>query len=111
MILDPRGKIGNSMVVEDRIAKRQSGRRIPLHRDLRTALSQLRKLGPEDGPVIRSSRGGSMKPNSIVKEPFQAERMAQEFGGETYDILDRGKGSGWEKWRRKETPNKFARYG
>ncbi|ODA96600.1 hypothetical protein BFX40_29670 [Mesorhizobium sp. SEMIA 3007] len=44
------------------------------------------------------------------KEPFQAEKMAQEFGGKTYDKLDRGKGSGWEKWRRKSTPNKFAGY-
>ncbi|RNJ46930.1 hypothetical protein B5V01_34030 [Mesorhizobium erdmanii] len=33
------------------------------------------------------------------KEPFQAERMAQEFGGETYYALDRVRGSGWEKWR------------
>lgn len=27
--------------------------------------------------------------------------MAAEFGGETYYALDRGKGSGWEKWRKK----------
>lgn len=45
------------------------------------------------------------------KEPFQAERMAQVHGGETYDTLNRGKGSGLEKWRKKVTPNKFARYG
>ncbi|ESX91379.1 hypothetical protein [Mesorhizobium sp. LSHC412B00] len=44
------------------------------------------------------------------KEPFQAERMAQEFGGEVYYALDRSKGSGWEKWRRKVTPNAFAKY-
>ncbi|MER9507225.1 site-specific integrase [Mesorhizobium sp. LSJC264A00] len=66
MLLDPRGKIGNSLVIEDRIAKRQSGRRIPLHHDLRNALSRLGKIGPGDGPVIRSTRGGAMKPNSIV---------------------------------------------
>ncbi|RVD58891.1 hypothetical protein EN866_19375 [Mesorhizobium sp. M2D.F.Ca.ET.223.01.1.1] len=35
------------------------------------------------------------------KEPEQAEAMAAEFGGETYFALDRGKGSGWEKWRKK----------
>ena len=35
------------------------------------------------------------------KEPEQAEAMAAEFGGVTYDALDRGKGSGWEKWRKK----------
>ncbi|TIL33944.1 site-specific integrase [Mesorhizobium sp.] len=66
MILDPRGKIGNSLIVEDRIAKRQSGRRIPVHLDLKTALLQLRRLASDDGAIIRSGRGGSMKPNSIV---------------------------------------------
>ncbi|TRC85835.1 hypothetical protein FJV80_16145 [Mesorhizobium sp. WSM4310] len=35
------------------------------------------------------------------KEPYQAELMAQELGGESYDTLDRGKGSGWAKWRKK----------
>lgn len=38
------------------------------------------------------------------KEPDQAEAMAAEFGGETYYALDRGKGSGWEKWRKKIRP-------
>ncbi|WP_245265451.1 tyrosine-type recombinase/integrase [Mesorhizobium sp. LSJC265A00] len=65
MLLDPRGSIGNLVVVEDRIAKRQSGRRIPLHPSLKGALSLLRDEGG-DGPMIRSSRGGAMKPNSIV---------------------------------------------
>jgi hypothetical protein len=37
------------------------------------------------------------------KEPFQAERMAQEFGGETYFAGDR-KGAGWAKWRKKVRP-------
>ncbi|RWM48345.1 MAG: hypothetical protein EOR78_29275 [Mesorhizobium sp.] len=35
------------------------------------------------------------------KEPEQAETMAAEFGGVSYYALDRGKGSGWEKWRKK----------
>lgn len=35
------------------------------------------------------------------KEPEHAEMMASEFGGETYNALERGKGSGWEKWRKK----------
>lgn len=30
-----------------------------------------------------------------------AAAMAAEFGGETYDARQRGKGSGWEKWRKK----------
>jgi hypothetical protein len=40
------------------------------------------------------------------KEPFQAERMAQEFGGETYYAGDR-KGEGWVKWRRKVAPKRW----
>lgn len=58
--------LGNLVVIEDRIAKRQSGRRIPLHPSLKGALSLLREEEGGDGPVIRSSRGGAMKPNSIV---------------------------------------------
>lgn len=37
--------------------------------------------------------------------------MAQEFGGETYYALDRGKGSDWEMWRENVTPNKVAKLG
>jgi integrase/recombinase XerD len=54
------------LAVEDRIAKRRSGRTIPLQRDLRHALTELRRSSECQGPVIRSSRGGAMRPNSIV---------------------------------------------
>lgn len=66
MVLDARGRVGKFMVIEDHIAKRRSGRRIPLHPELRVALSKLRETASGDGPVIRSRRGGPMKPNSIV---------------------------------------------
>ncbi|OBQ83014.1 integrase [Mesorhizobium sp. WSM3873] len=66
MLLNPKGKIGNLVVIEDRIAKRQSGRRIPLHPNLRRALSLLLEEEGGDEPVIRSSRGGAMRANSIV---------------------------------------------
>ncbi|TPJ77210.1 site-specific integrase [Mesorhizobium sp. B2-6-2] len=66
MLLDPKGRIGNLIMIEDRIAKRQSGRRIPLHPSLKGALSLLREDEGSDGPVIRSGRGGAMRPNSIV---------------------------------------------
>ncbi|TPO13713.1 site-specific integrase [Mesorhizobium sp. B1-1-5] len=66
MLLDPKGRIGNLVVIEDRIAKRQSGRRIPLHPSLKGALSLLREEEGGDGPVIRSSRGGAMRANSVV---------------------------------------------
>jgi len=66
MLLDPKGRIGNLIVIEDRIAKRQSGRRIPLHPSLKGALSLLREDEGGDRPVVLSNRGGAMKPNSIV---------------------------------------------
>lgn len=66
MILDPRGKIGNSIAIEARIAKRGSGRRIPMHPELKSALTKLARVSDTAGPVIRSKRGGHMRANSIV---------------------------------------------
>jgi integrase len=67
MVLDARGRVGDVLVVTDRIAKKRGGRRIPLHADLRTALVSLwRSTDIADGPIVRSLRGGAMKPNSIV---------------------------------------------
>jgi integrase/recombinase XerD len=67
MVLDDRGRIGDTMVVRDHIAKRQGGRNIPVHAELRAALRDLRtEQGETAGPVIRSLRGGPMQPNSIV---------------------------------------------
>lgn len=66
MVLDAQRNIGKSLVIEDRIAKRRSGRRIPLNADLKIALSKLKRSSNGDGPIIRSGRGGGMKPNSIV---------------------------------------------
>ena len=66
MVVDADGKVADSISLEDRIAKKKSGRRIPMHPDLRSSLIQLRRDSSYDGPVIRSQRGGHMKPNSIV---------------------------------------------
>jgi integrase len=66
MVLDARGRVGAFVAVEDAIAKRQSGRRIPLHADLRRALVRLKGRGTPSGPVIHSARGSAMRPNSIV---------------------------------------------
>jgi integrase len=67
MVLGPGGEIGNCLELHDRIAKKGSGRIIPIHRDLHLALTKLAslQLAPE-GPVIRSERGGPMSPVSIV---------------------------------------------
>ena len=41
MVLDATGKVGQSIALEDRIAKKKSGRRIPMHPELRSALVAL----------------------------------------------------------------------
>lgn len=66
MVLDANGHVGTSVELQNRAAKKGSGRRIPLHSDLRHCLVQWRDLSPGDGPVVRSERGGPMRSLSIV---------------------------------------------
>ena len=66
MVLDARACIGDTIVIRDDVAKKQSGRRIPIHSDLKAALRALNRARRESGPVILSARGGAMRPNSIV---------------------------------------------
>lgn len=66
MVLDASGEISTVIELRDHAAKMGSGRTIPLHHDLQLALSSLRRSTSGNGPVIRSERGGPMKPLSIV---------------------------------------------
>lgn len=66
MVVDPSGGIATTMELPNRTAKRGSGRRIPLHAELRTALITLRAQVPADGAIVQSERGGRMRPISIV---------------------------------------------
>ena len=66
MLLTPSGEIGQVLEIRDSIAKKQSGRRIPLHQDLSDALASVWRSSGCVGPVIRSERGGPMTPLSIV---------------------------------------------
>ena len=66
MVTDPVGNIGTVIAVEDRIAKKKSGRVIPVHPDLHDALETLGNLTGGNGPVIRSERNTPMAPASIV---------------------------------------------
>jgi integrase len=108
MVLDARGKVANTIAIEDRIAKKKSGRRIPMHPDIQRALIKLRPQSPDNGPVIRSNRGSHMKANSIVnwfaalyrdagldgcsshsgRRTFvtQAARMTHKAGGSLRDV-------------------------
>ena len=80
MVLDATGKVGQTIELEDRIAKKKHGRRIPIHPELRNALAALQRRRITDGPVIRSRRGGHMKPNSLVNW-FKALYRELGFGG------------------------------
>jgi integrase len=66
MVLDANGGIGRTIELRDRAAKNRSGRQIPLHSQLRDALAVWHRMTNGIGPVVRSERGGPMKPLSIV---------------------------------------------
>jgi integrase len=66
MVLDPTGEVGQSIELHDCIAKKSSGRRIPVNPALRTALTDWCLLTGGAGPIIRSERGGPMTPESVV---------------------------------------------
>src|SRR3984957_15849250 len=66
MVLDPVGGIGACIELRDWAAKNGSGRLIPVHPELATALVLWRQLTDGPGPIVRSERGGPMTAVSIV---------------------------------------------
>lgn len=71
MVLDARDELGAVLELHNRAAKMGSGRRIPIHPQLRSALAvwrrkTQRRYGTLSGAVIRSERGGAMRASSIV---------------------------------------------
>lgn len=71
MVLNDRGRVGDVIAIRSSIAKKGSGRRVPVHPELKVALTALRRgsLGSgllPDRPIIVSARGGPMRANSIV---------------------------------------------
>ena len=66
MVTEPGGEIGTVIALEDKCAKKKSGRIIPLHADLADALATLRNMTGGNGSVIRSERDMPMVPLSIV---------------------------------------------
>ena len=66
MVVDARGKVADILTVRDAIAKKRSGRRVPMHPDLRRALQALLLVSELSGPVIRSAKGGHLRPTSVV---------------------------------------------
>lgn len=66
MVLNAKRQLGPTIEVDDQIAKNGSGRTVPMHPQLRSALKRLLARGQREGPIVRSARGGAMRPNSIV---------------------------------------------
>jgi integrase len=66
MVLEPSGAISTVVELRDRAAKKRGGRLIPLHAELRDALSGWRSITRGTGPVVLSERGNAMTPLSIV---------------------------------------------
>ena len=71
MVLDPTGKVAPVIEVRSAISKRGSGRRVPMHRELRRAIRTWKAQLPADRTVpdaviVPSLRGGTMRANSIV---------------------------------------------
>ena len=68
MVLAPEGRVAQWLMIANGIAKNGSGRRVPMHRELRAALEQLHRRNgrPLTGAVVRSQKGGHMTPRSVV---------------------------------------------
>ena len=66
MVLDPTGEVGQTIELHDAVAKKNSGRRIPINPTLQTALTAWCLLTGSVGSVIRSERGDAMTPTGIV---------------------------------------------
>ncbi len=66
MLLDARGRVTTAIELPDAVAKKGSGRTIPMHPEIRQALLRLGRGGKRTGPVLCSERGGPMRPGSVV---------------------------------------------
>jgi integrase len=65
MVLDASGTVGDLIEIRTAIAKYQSGRRIPMHPQLKEALTRLlREQRSADGPVIVSTVAGACAPTA-----------------------------------------------
>ena len=76
MVMGSDGLIGDSLALEDRVAKMKSGRTIPLAHDLKAALEVLhaaRKPQPSD-PIIFSERRDGFSPATIAQRFFHLYR-------------------------------------
>jgi integrase/recombinase XerD len=66
MLTTAEGKLGEQIALANSIAKKGSGRSIPLHPRLKAALGQLARTTGRDGHVIKSERGERLTAGSVV---------------------------------------------
>lgn len=66
MVCDANGEVGDTIELYDIAAKKCSGRTIPMHPQIKTAINKLRRYDHSDGPIIKSERGKAMTPGSVV---------------------------------------------
>lgn len=66
MVLTDNGNISDTIDIRSAIAKKGSGRRIPMHLTLKQALTELWLAQTNNTHIIASNRGGVMRPNSVV---------------------------------------------
>lgn len=66
MVLTPSGDIGTMIEIQNKIAKKGSGRSVPIHPDLHKALKRLLRESDGAGPVIRSERNERLNDLSVV---------------------------------------------
>lgn len=79
------GEMVDHLVIEDRRSKGKSGRTIPLHKDLRVSLSELRETcqwGSSGDPVIQTERcGGSSTSAQVIVNLFRNWYLTLGFAG------------------------------
>ncbi len=66
MVMTGRNEVGNIIELPGWAAKKGSGRRVPMHNDLKLALRRLAAVGMVEGPVVVSERGNAMTAKSVV---------------------------------------------
>jgi integrase len=66
MLLQPDGSISSLLELRDEAAKKKSSRLIPIHAELRDALTVWRQVSDGAGRLIKSERNAPMLPVSVV---------------------------------------------
>jgi integrase len=66
MVTDADGRLAEHIALSNHIAKKGSGRFIPVHPLLRAALTPLQRQARSVGHIIKSERGQALSPGSVV---------------------------------------------